>query len=187
MAIKPHEPITIVRDCEAIQIPSGTKMTLPAGMIVMITQSLGDTYTVTTDHGYMVRIAGKDADAMGLERSESAPGAAPTAPQSREDLEKLVWDQLRTCYDPEIPVNIVELGLVYECTLTALPESDYRVEIKLTLTAPGCGMGGVLAADAESKIRALPGIREASVEIVFEPAWNPSMMTEAARLELGML
>jgi probable FeS assembly SUF system protein SufT len=187
MAIKPHEPITLARDCEAIQIPSGTKMVLPAGTIVMITQSLGDTYTVTTDHGYMVRIAGKDADAMGLERSESAAAGAAPAPQSREELEKLVWEQLRTCYDPEIPVNIVELGLVYECKLTELPEGAYRVEIKLTLTAPGCGMGGVLAADAESKIRALPGIREANVEIVFEPAWNPSMMTEAARLELGML
>ena len=186
MAIKSPEPITLARDCEAIQIPSGTKMVLPAGTIVMITQSLGDTYTVTTDHGYMVRIAGKDADAMGLERSESAAAASSTA-NSREELEKLVWDQLRTCYDPEIPVNIVELGLVYECKLTELPEGDYRVEIKLTLTAPGCGMGGVLAADAETKIRALPGIREASVEIVFEPAWNPSMMTEAARLELGML
>ena len=187
MTIKSHEPITLARDCEAIQIPSGTKMVLPAGTIVMITQSLGDTYTVTTDHGSMVRIAGKDADAIGLERTLAPTAPEPTTPQNRDELDKLVWEQLRTCYDPEIPVNIVELGLVYECTLNPLPDGDYRVDVKLTLTAPGCGMGGVLASDAQSKIGALPGVREASVEIVFEPAWNPSMMTEAARLELGML
>ncbi len=184
--MKPHEPITITRECEAIQIPSGVKMTLPAGTVVMITQSLGDTYTVTTDHGYMVRIAGKDADAIGLERPAAAT-VETSAPEGREGLEKLVWDQLRTCYDPEIPVNIVELGLVYECSLAPLDDGGHRVDVKLTLTAPGCGMGGVLAADAQAKIGALPGIREANVEIVFEPAWNPSMMSEAARLELGMM
>jgi len=185
--MKPHEPITLTRECEAIQIPSGVKMTLAAGTVVMITQSLGDTYTVTTDHGYMVRIAGKDADAMGLERTTPGPAAETAVPEGREGLEKLVWDQLRTCYDPEIPVNIVELGLVYECALTPADEGEYNVDVKLTLTAPGCGMGGVLAADAQAKIGALPGIREANVEIVFEPAWNPSMMSEAARLELGMM
>lgn len=184
--MKPHEPITLIRDCEAIQIPSGTKMTLPEGTIVMITQSLGDTYTVTTDHGYMVRIAGKDADAMGLERTVTA--AAPEqAPSDPAELERLVWDQLRTCYDPEIPVNIVDLGLVYECVVRPLGDGGHRAEVKLTLTAPGCGMGGVLAADAQAKIGALPGIREANVEIVFEPQWNPGMMSEAARLELGMM
>jgi probable FeS assembly SUF system protein SufT len=184
--MKSHESITLTRDCEAIQIPSGSKMVLPAGTLVMITQSLGDTYTVTTDHGYMVRIAGKDADAMGLERS-AAPAAAPEVPQKPEDLEKLVWDQLRTCYDPEIPVNIVDLGLVYECSVTSLEGGGHRAEVKLTLTAPGCGMGGVLAADAQAKIEALPGVREAVVEVVFEPPWNPGMMSEAARLELGMM
>ncbi|HSD10791.1 MAG TPA: putative Fe-S cluster assembly protein SufT [Candidatus Binatia bacterium] len=184
--MKPHESITLSRDCEAIQIPSGAKMILPAGTMVMITQSLGDTYTVTTDHGYMVRISGKDADAMGLERPQSAP-AAPEAPRGEEDLEKLVWDQLRTCYDPEIPVNIVDLGLVYECAVTPLEGGGHRAEVKLTLTAPGCGMGGVLAADAQGKIGGIAGIREANVEIVFEPPWNPSMMSEAARLELGMM
>jgi probable FeS assembly SUF system protein SufT len=184
--MKPHESITLSRDCEAIQIPSGGKMMLPAGTMVMITQSLGDTYTVTTDHGYMVRISGKDADAMGLERPQSA-AAAPEAPQGAEDLEKLVWDQLRTCYDPEIPVNIVDLGLVYECKITELEHGAHRADVKLTLTAPGCGMGGVLAADAQDKIAGLAGIREANVEIVFEPPWNPSMMSEAARLELGMM
>jgi len=184
--MKPHESITLTRDCDAIQIPSGAKMVLPAGTLVMITQSLGDTYTVTTDHGYMVRIAGKDADAMGLERT-SVPAAAAEAPQGAEDLEKQVWDQLRTCYDPEIPVNIVDLGLVYECAVTPLDGGGHRAEVKLTLTAPGCGMGGVLAADAQGKIESLPDIREANVEVVFEPPWNPSMMSEAARLELGMM
>lgn len=184
--MKPHEPITLTRDCEAIQIPSGTKMVLPAGTLVMITQSLGDTYTVTTDHGYMVRISGRDADAIGLEHT-APPAADAPAPSGPEDLEKLVWDQLRTCYDPEIPVNIVDLGLVYECAVAPLAGGGYRAEVKLTLTAPGCGMGGVLAADAQAKIGALPGIREANVEVVFEPAWNPGMMSEAARLELGMM
>ena len=184
--MKSHEPITLSRDCEGIQIPNGTKMVLTAGTIVMITQSLGDTYTVTTDHGYMVRISGKDADAMGLERSTS-PEPVQQAPDKPEDLERLVWDQLRTCFDPEIPVNIVDLGLVYECNLKPLEDGGHRAEVKLTLTAPGCGMGGVLAADAQSKISALAGIREANIELVFEPQWNPAMMSEAARLELGMM
>ena len=185
--MKPHESITLSRDCEAIQIPSGAKMVLPAGTMVMITQSLGDTYTVTTDHGYMVRISGKDADAMGFERAATAPVGTAEAPRGAADLEKLVWDQLRTCYDPEIPVNIVDLGLVYECKVTEIAEGWHRADVKLTLTAPGCGMGGVLAADAQDKIAGLAGIREANVEVVFEPPWNPSMMSEAARLELGMM
>jgi len=187
--MKPHESITLSRECEAIQIPSGAKMVLPAGTVVMITQSLGDTYTVTTDHGYMVRISGKDADAMGLEHAAAAPAAPAVAgaPPGEDELEKLVWDQLRSCYDPEIPVNIVDLGLVYQCTVTALEGGGHRAEVKLTLTAPGCGMGGVLAADAQGKIEGLPGVREANVEVVFEPPWNPSMMSEAARLELGMM
>jgi probable FeS assembly SUF system protein SufT len=183
--MKTHEPIELVRDCEAIQVPSGTRIVLPKGTTVMITQSLGDTYTVTTDHGYMVRIAGKDADAMGLEAAKGPEGGA--AVSSSEDVEKLVWDQLKTCYDPEIPVNIVDLGLVYHCAVTPLPEGGNRVEVKMTLTAPGCGMGGVIAADAEGKLAQLPTVKQASVEVVFEPPWNPGMMSEAARLELGMM
>jgi probable FeS assembly SUF system protein SufT len=184
--MKMHERIELTRDCEAIQVPSGTRIVLPRGTAVMITQSLGDTYTVTTDHGYMVRIAGRDADAMGLAAAPGADAAAPSI-ASTEDLEKLVWDQLKTCYDPEIPVNIVELGLVYHCAVTPLPEGGNRVEVKMTLTAPGCGMGGVIAADAEAKLARLPTVGQVSVEVVFEPPWNPSMMSEAARLELGML
>ena len=184
--MKHHEPITLNRDCEAIQIPSGNQMTLPAGTVVMMSQALGDTYTVTTAHGFMVRIAGKDADAMGLEKTATA-AAAPVAVESPADLEQLVWDQLKTCFDPEIPVNIVDLGLVYHCSVAPLEGGGYRADLKITLTAPGCGMGGVLAADAQSKIGDLPGIKEAIVEVVFEPQWNPSMMSEAARLQLGMM
>jgi probable FeS assembly SUF system protein SufT len=183
--MKAHEPITLTRDCEAIQIPSGSKMVLPAGTVVMITQSLGDTYTVTTDHGYMVRIAGKDADAMGLERS-AGPAAAAASPQGPEDLEQMVWDQLRTCYDPEIPVNVVDLGLVYSCEVSALPEGGSRVTIQMTLTAPGCGMGPVIADDVKRKVEEIAGVREAQVEVVFDPQWNQNMMTEAARLQLGL-
>ena len=181
-----HEPIELTRDCEAIQVPSGTRMVLPRGTTVRITQSLGDTYTVTTDHGYMVRISGRDADAVGLVASKG-PEAETARVASAEDLEKLVWDQLKTCYDPEIPVNIVDLGLVYHCGVTPLPEGGNRVDVKMTLTAPGCGMGSAIAADAEGKIAQLPTVKRASVEVVFEPPWNPSMMSEAARLELGMM
>jgi probable FeS assembly SUF system protein SufT len=181
-----HEPIALARDCEAVQVPSGTRIVLPRGTTVRIMQALGDSYTVSTERGEMVRIAGRDADAMGLAAGTGA-GADTTEVTSAEDLEKRVWDQLRTCYDPEIPVNIVDLGLVYHCAVTPHPARGYRVEVKMTLTAPGCGMGGVIAADAEAKIAALPGVEQVSVEVVFEPPWNPSMMSEAARLELGMM
>ncbi len=181
-----HAPIALTRDCEAIQVPSGTRIVLPRGTTVRITQSLGDTYTVTTDHGYMVRISGRDADALGLATSPAVE-AEPASVASAEDLEQLVWEQLRTCYDPEIPVNIVDLGLVYHCAVAALPEGGHRVDVKMTLTAPGCGMGGAIAADAEGKIARLPTVRQASVEVVFEPQWNPNMMSEAAKLELGMM
>ena len=179
------QSITLSRDCNAIQIPDGTPMTLAAGTQVVITQSLGGTYTVTTDHGQMVRIAAQDVDALGIEQ------AAPTEPRASaegpQDLERLVWDELRTCFDPEIPVNIVDLGLVYQCQITPLPTGGNKAEIKMTLTAPGCGMGPILQADAESKIVAVPGIEAVDIELVLDPPWNPSMMSEAARLELGML
>ena len=180
-----REPITLRRDCEAIQIPSGTPMTLAAGTQVVITQSLGGTYTVTTHHGEMVRIAAQDVDALGIESAATAaPRASAPGPQ---DLEQLVWDQLRTCFDPEIPVNIVDLGLVYHCAITPLPEGGHKAEVKMTLTAPGCGMGSILQADAKSKIVAVRGIVAVDVELVLDPPWNPSMMSEAAKLQLGML
>jgi len=179
------ELIHLRRDCEAILIPSGEKIKLPAGTAVRITQSLGGSYTVTTDHGYMARISDRDADALGLE-PKAAQTAAP-APASGPELEKLVWDQMRTVYDPEIPVNIVDLGLVYSCQVTPLPEGGNKAEVTMTLTAPGCGMGDVLKADAERKIASVPGIKAVDVHLVIDPPWNPGMMSEAAKLELGML
>jgi probable FeS assembly SUF system protein SufT len=185
-----REPIILNRDCEVTQIPSGYKMKLPRGTKVRIAQSLGGTYTVITEQGYMVRIEAKDADAIGMEvakevfaPAESSGSAAPTA----ESVEKAVWDQLRTCYDPEIPVNIVELGLIYDCKVTPLMEGEYKAGIKMTLTAPGCGMGTALAADAQSKLLRIPGVKEAQVELVWMPPWTPDKMSEAAKLQLGMM
>ncbi|MGH7961878.1 MAG: putative Fe-S cluster assembly protein SufT [Candidatus Binatia bacterium] len=183
--MKPNENITLRRDCEAAQVPSGQKMMLPKGTQVRITQSLGGTYTVLTHNGYLARIAGKDADALG----EEAPVVTQTdiTVEGPEDLEQLVWAQLRTCFDPEIPVNIVDLGLVYHCQAIPLPQGGNKVEVKFTLTAPGCGMGTVLQADMESKILGLPDVKNVDVEVVFDPPWNQTMMSEAAKLELGML
>jgi len=183
----PDEPIKLSRDCEAIQIPSGSKMKLPKGTEVKITQSLGGTYTVVTMDGYMARIAGEDGDALGKGKISSVSSVQETGKE--KSLEELVWDQLRTCYDPEIPINIVELGLVYECQITPLPKPElgYRVNIKMTLTAPGCGMGEALKRDAEEKIKRLPGVEEVDVALVWEPAWDQSKMSDAAKLKLGML
>ncbi len=180
------EEITLSRAVDSILVPMGDTMPLPAGTKIRITQALGDTFSVVTDQGYMVRIAGKDADALGKE----PPTAAPTAPAdtavTREQLEEQVWDQLRTCYDPEIPVNIAELGLIYGCEITPHPEGGHTVEIRMTLTAPGCGMGDILANEVDGKLRALPSVREVHVELVFDPPWDLSMMPESARLALGM-
>ena len=184
--MKTNEPIILSRDCEAIQIPSGEKVMLPAGSRVTVTQSLGGSYTVTTDQGYLVRIANKDADAIG-EEAEASQAERLTAAAGPADLEKLVWDQLKTCFDPEIPVNIVDLGLVYHGQVTPLPEGDNKVDVKFTLTAPGCGMGQVLKADMESKILSLSGVKDVDVEVVFDPPWDPSKMSDAAKLQLGFM
>jgi probable FeS assembly SUF system protein SufT len=185
--MSPRERVKLHREVEATQIPSGHPITLAEGSDVVITQSLGGSYTVTTNHGVLVRIDGEDADALGMEASAAtAPGSA-AGYESPQSLEEAVWEQLRTCYDPEIPVDIVELGLVYHCAAQALPEGGNRVEVKFTLTAPGCGMGDVLKADLVRKIQRLPGVAEVDVEVVFEPQWNPKMMSEAARLQLGMM
>jgi probable FeS assembly SUF system protein SufT len=180
------EEITLDREVASVLVPHGTTLILPAGTKVQITQALGTTFTVLTDLGYMVRIAGKDADALGLEPPAEAAPEPTGAAVTKDELEEQVWDQLRTCYDPEIPVNIVELGLVYGCKVTPHPEGGHRVDVRLTLTAPGCGMGDVLANEAENKLRALPGVREVHVELVFDPPWDLSMMPESARLALGM-
>lgn len=190
----PNEPIALLKHCEAIQIPSGAKVVLPKGTQVRIMQSLGGTFTVVTEEGQVVRIDGKDADALG-KGVPSAVGAglesSPTEGSGDQSvpLEQMVWNQLRTCYDPEIPVNIVELGLVYECKITPLsePQSGNRIEIKMTLTAPGCGMGEALRRDAQSKIERLPGVTEVNVELVWNPPWDQSRMSDAAKLQLGMI
>jgi probable FeS assembly SUF system protein SufT len=186
--MKTNERVILRRDCEVIQIPDGNVVTLPAGSEVRIMQSLGGTYTAMTSSGSLVRIAGTDADALGKETAVASPRAgASAAAEGPGDVEQLVWDQLKTCFDPEIPVNIVDLGLVYHCQVTPLSEGGNRVEVKFTLTAPGCGMGSVLKADMESKILSVPGVEDVEGEVVFDPPWNPDMMSEAAKLELGML
>jgi probable FeS assembly SUF system protein SufT len=169
------------REARVIEIPDGTPLVLAAGTPVRIAQSLGDTYTLVTPWGQMVRLDARDADAIGKDAA-TAPAAAEAGP-----LEEQVWGQLRTCFDPEIPVNIVDLGLIYDCTLAEPDEGGARrATVKMTLTAPGCGMGQVLADDVKRKLETLPGVSEAEVEVVFDPPWNPNMMTEAAKLQLGM-
>jgi len=180
-----NEPITLTRDVEGTVVPVGTKVTLRKGELAYITQSLGGSYTIVVN-GNMFRLADKDVDALGLE--VAAKPASPTGQRrTLEELEKEVWSQLKTCYDPEIPVNIVDLGLVYNCKLTPIAEtSSYRADLKITLTAAGCGMGPALSSDVQTKLLALDEITEATCEVVFEPTWNQSMMSEAAKLQLGM-
>jgi probable FeS assembly SUF system protein SufT len=179
-----NDPITLSRDVEAAVIPIGSKVTLMKGEQAHITQSLGGSYTVVVN-GNMFRIEGKDADALGLE--QSAPQASTGVAVTQENLEKLIWDQLKTCYDPEIPVNIVDLGLIYDCHLSPLGSGSYRADVKMTLTAPGCGMGPMLAQDVQNKLLCLESIDDVAVELVWDPPWNQAMMTEAARLQLGLL
>jgi probable FeS assembly SUF system protein SufT len=181
------EPKILTRDVDAAVVPIGTKVTLQKGEQAYITQSLGGSYTVVVN-GNMFRIAEKDADALGLE-AKAAPAIASTnsGPMTQEELEKKVWEQLKTCYDPEIPVNIVDLGLIYDCHLTPIGENNFKADVKMTLTAPGCGMGPVLAQDVQNKLISLEPIDEANVELVWDPPWNQSMMTEAAKLQLGLL
>lgn len=183
-----NQIVKLKRECQATQIPSGMKVRLPAGLEVRITQSLGGAYTVVTEDGAMLRLAAEEADALGKEaESVSQPVKAEAVSLSLQEVEKRVWDQLRTVFDPEIPVNVVDLGLVYLCLVLPLPEGGHKVEVKMTLTAPGCGMGSVLQADAQSKILSVPGVKTAQVEMVVDPPWNQSRMSEAAKLQLGLL
>ena len=181
-----NETVILARDVEAAIVPVGNKVTLQRGEQARITQSLGGSYTVIVN-GNMFRIAAKDADALGFEvaAAQETPDAKP---RTKEELEKEVWNLLKTCYDPEIPVNIVDLGLVYDCVLEFIPtDNAYRVQIKMTLTAPGCGMGPTIVQDVRDKLFTLKEIVEANVELVFDPPWNQGMMTEAAQLQLGLL
>jgi len=176
--------ITLTRDVEGAIIPIGEKVTLQKGEQARLTQSLGGSYTIVVN-GNMFRIEGKDADALGLELA--AKPVSTGAPVSQEKLEKEIWNQLRSCYDPEIPVNIVDLGLIYDCHLSPLNAGSFKADVKMTLTAPGCGMGPMLAQDVQNKLLSLEGVDDVSVELVWDPPWNQGMMTEAAKLQLGLL
>jgi probable FeS assembly SUF system protein SufT len=179
-----NETTTLARDVEAAMIPIGSKVTLQKGQQACITQSLGGAYTVIVN-GNLFRIEGKDADALGL---QSAPKPASTGvPVTQDQLEKETWGQLRHCYDPEIPVNIVDLGLIYDCHLSPLGPASYRVDVKMTLTAPGCGMGPTLAQDVQNRLLGLEGVDDVAVELVWDPPWNQAMMSEAAKLQLGLM
>src|SRR3954453_11596332 len=178
---------TLSRDTEAIQIPSGQNTMIPAGTQGVITQTLGGSYTIATYQG-LSRIAEKDLDALGLEKPQAKTGQNGSAAGSSAEIsEQAVWDQLKQCYDPEIPVNIVDLGLVYDCRLSKKDDGGTKVEVKMTLTAPGCGMGPAIAHDAQSKILSLDGVDEADVQLVWDPPWNQSMISEAGRMKLGMV
>ena len=180
-----REEVTLSRNADAVMIPSGERVLIPAGAHATITQSLGGSYTLITDRGLMVRVSGKEVEAIG-KTAENVAEVKEGEELTPQKLEELVWDQLKTCYDPEIPVNIVDLGLVYLCELQPADEGGSNVKVKMTLTAPGCGMGPVLASDVKTKIEALPGVKQAEVEVVFDPVWDRSMMSEAAKLQLGM-
>lgn len=179
------EPVTLTRDVDASVIPVGTKVTLQKGEAAHITQSLGGSYTVVVN-GNMFRIEGKDADALGKEAAEKKSGAA-NGPVTQEHVEKEIWNQLRTCYDPEIPVNVVDLGLIYDCHIEPIAANSFRVGVKMTLTAPGCGMGPVLQQDVQNKLLSLEAVDDVSVELVWDPPWNQSMLSEAAKLQLGLM
>lgn len=176
-----HEPITVSRNCAVIGIPTGISAKIPAGTSVRIMQHLGTGYTVMTEYGQMFRVDNKDADALGL----PIPETTETPTDAVNFSEKLVWDQLKTVYDPEIPVNIVDLGLIYACDITPLDEGGRKIDVKMSMTAPGCGMSDVLKRDVEMKVARVPEVREVNVEVVFDPPWNPTRMSEAAKLQLG--
>lgn len=176
------QPCTFERDCDVVMVPSGDTVTIPAGTVGYITQSLGGSFTVFVD-GNLFRVAGVDADAIGKE--QVLPPSLPEG-ASDEDVEKLVWEQLKTCYDPEIPVNIVDLGLVYSCDMDTNEAGERTVSIQMTLTAPGCGMGDILVDDVRSRLELVPTISRVEVELTFDPPWNHSMMSDVARLETGM-
>jgi len=177
--LKTGENVIVSRDLLGMQIPSGIPHPIAAGTSVRLAQALGGSYTVMTDQGYLLRIDAKDADAIGITPEEVA------ASEPQEFDEKLVWNQLRTIYDPEIPVNVVDLGLIYGCDIQPVPEG-HKIDIKMTMTAPGCGMADVLKADVQRRLSTLPTVSVVNVDVVFEPQWHPGRMSEGARLQLGL-
>jgi len=180
-----NEPVTLTRDVEASIVPAGTKVTLLKGEQAHVTQSLGGSYTVIVN-GNMFRLGGEDADALGYE-VQARPAAATGTPLTQEEVEKEIWNQLKTCYDPEIPVNIVDLGLIYDCHVEPMGTNEFKVSVKMTLTAPGCGMGPVLQQDVQNKLLCIDPVQDVIVELVWDPPWTQGMLTEAARLQLGLM
>jgi probable FeS assembly SUF system protein SufT len=177
-----HEPFIIQREVDAVMVPSGHGIKLQPGLAGFISQALGGSFTLYIE-GNLYRLAGSDADAIGKEPMR-VPELPPNA--TEEDVKRLAWEQMKTCYDPEIPVNIVDLGLIYDCDVTANEDGTRRVEVKMTLTAPGCGMGEVLVQDVREKIEQIPTVKQADVELVFDPPWRREMMSPAAQLQTGM-
>ena len=178
-----HEPFVIQREVDAVMVPSGHAIKLQSGLAGFISQALGGSFTLYIE-GNLYRLAGADADAIGKE-----PMLVPELPpnSTEEDVRALAWQQMKTCYDPEIPVNIVDLGLIYECNVSPNEDGSRSVEVKMTLTAPGCGMGEVLVQDVKEKVEQIPTVREAKVELVFDPPWGREMMSPAAQLQTGMM
>jgi probable FeS assembly SUF system protein SufT len=178
-----HEPFVIQREVDAVMVPSGHAIKLQPGLAGFISQALGGSFTLYIE-GNLYRLAGSDADAIGKE-----PIVAPQLPPNAttEDVKQLAWKQMATCYDPEIPINIVDLGLIYECVVSTNEDGSRSIEVKMTLTAPGCGMGDVLVADVTDKLEQIPTVRDSKVELVFDPPWNREMMSPAAQLQTGMM
>ena len=179
-----NQPVTVLKDCEAVLIPEGSDITLKEGTTVYITQALGGSVTVNVN-GVLARIASADVEAIGLERTEMPVDSAVAAADGSVD-ESLIWEQLKTCYDPEIPIDVVELGLIYRCEVEKSANDGNTVHIDMTLTAPGCGMGPFLVDDVQTKVAQVPNVSNVNVELVFDPPWNPEMMSEAARLQTGL-
>lgn len=177
------EWITTTRDCKALLVPEGTEIRIPEGSRVFLTQALGDSFTVNIQ-GNLARIEAADADALGKIAQDFLFENVDASGDVNEDH---IWQVLKTCYDPEIPVNIVDLGLIYECTVTKKSPENNEVFIRMTLTAPGCGMGGVLADEVKHKVLKVPNVTDVQVELTFDPPWSQNMLSEVARLELGLL
>lgn len=182
--------VYLERDCEATQVPWGSAVTLPGGSLVQITQQLGGNFTVMSG-GNLYRISGADADALGLDPADAgvleAEPADDGTPPTVESVEAEAWRRLGTCYDPEIPVDIVNLGLIYLCQALPLPDGGFRLDVRMTLTAPGCGMDMTIADEAREKLMSIRGVEQVDVDLVWDPPWSRDMMSEAARLQMGMM
>ena len=177
-----RETVLVRRNVQVELVPAGTPVELEEGTWCEVTQALGSSFTLLVE-GQLVRLRGSDADAIG--KKDPTP-VVEHGDVAADDVEPLVWEALRTCYDPEIPINIVDLGLIYACTAEALPDGRFRLAVSMTLTAPGCGMGTLIADEARDKLLTIPGVSEAEVTLVWDPPWSREMMSEAARLEMGL-